>query len=464
MPAMSVDLGARFRRSVLYDSGANGRRRKGSEMQAAVRRFTLSGLAALIIVAIPVVVVARSLAVDQALAHVAERSKQIVEHEFAPDVTDALLAGDAAAVAELDSEVDPLIRDAHILRVTIGDADGTILYSDLDELAGQQFDLPDGLTAQLQDGTPVSVLGAATGGSDLFEVDHDKFVEVYVQATGGNGSDYIFELIYPPDEINRMEDEMLGVLPVVLVALAVLQLLQLAPAIRMARRLQDDGEVRRRLLQQSITASDRERQKLARTLHDDVIQDLAALAYSLESREQQQAKPDHAFQTLAKNIVQGSIASLRRITVALYPPDLSAMGLPVALDGLGELVRRRGAEWQLEIEASAPTDMVRPALLYRVAREAVTNAAKHASAQVVRVSLRDWGDAVLLEIVDDGDGFSPADAARDGHLGLRILRDTVHDAGGTLHIESAPGAGTRVSVTLPSAGVDSPMLANRSNA
>ncbi|MGM0929844.1 MAG: sensor histidine kinase [Actinomycetota bacterium] len=423
-------------------------------MQAALRRFALSGLAALIIVAVPVVVVARSLAVDQALTQVAERTKLMVEHEFAPKVTDAMLAGDAAAVTELDNEVDPLIRDGHVIRVKIWDADGTILYSDLDVLIGQQFDYPDRLVAQLQSGDPISMLGTPGRADNIFEVDLGEFVEVYVQAKGASGSEYIFELYYPPDEIKRMEDEMLGILPVVLVALALLQLLQLAPAIRMARRLQKDGEDRRLLLQQAIAASDHERQRLARALHDDVIQDLAGLAYSLEAREQQQAKPDHDFHTLAKKIVQGSIHSLRRITVALYPPDLSAVGLPVALDGLGDLVRKRGSDWQLEMDASAPSAIVQPALLYRVAREAVTNAAKHARAQVVRVTLTDWGDAVLLEIVDDGDGFSPADAQRDGHLGLRILRDTVHDAGGTLLIESAPGAGTRVAVTLPSVGAE----------
>jgi two-component system NarL family sensor kinase len=451
---MSVDLTARIRRRVLPDARTEGSGRKGSEMQAALRRFALSGLAALIIVAVPVVVVARSLAVDQALTHVAERTKLLVEHEFAPKITDAMLAGDVAAVTELDEEVDPLIRDGHVIRVKIWDAEGTILYSDLDPLVGQQFDFPDRLVAQLQSGDPVSMLGTPGREDNVFEVDLGEFVEVYVEATGGNGSEYIFELYYPPDEINRMEDEMLGILPVVLIALALLQLLQLAPAIRMARRMQKDGEDRRRLLQQSIAASDHERQRLARALHDDVIQDLAALAYSLESREQQHAKPDHDFQTLAKNIVQGSIRSLRRITVALYPPDLSAAGLPLALDGLGDLVRKRGSDWQLEMDASAPAAIVQPALLYRVAREAVTNAAKHARAQLVRVSLTDWGDAVLLEIVDDGDGFSPADAQRDGHLGLRILRDTVHDAGGTLLIESAPGAGTRVAVTLPSGGAE----------
>ena len=74
---MSVDLTARIRRRILPDARTEGSGRKGSEMQAALRRFALSGLAALVIVAVPVVVVARSLAVDQALAHVAERTKQI---------------------------------------------------------------------------------------------------------------------------------------------------------------------------------------------------------------------------------------------------------------------------------------------------------------------------------------------------------------------------------------------------
>lgn len=449
---MSVDLPARIRHSILAEVPVEPPRGKSTEMQAALRRFALSGLAALIIVAVPVVVVARSLAADQALAHAAERTEQIVEHEFAKDVTDAVLAGDPAALAELDGEVDPMIEDGHILRVKIWDFDGTILYSDVDELVGQQFDLPAELLLQLQGDAPVSVMEDQTDAENIFETGRNELVEVYVRATAGNGNDYIFELYYPPDEINRMQDEMLGILPVILVALAVLQLLQLIPAIRMARRMQEDGEVRRRLLQQSIVASEHERQRLARALHDDVIQDLAGLAYGLESREQQQVAADRNFNTLAKDIVQGSIRSLRRITVALYPPDLSAVGLPAALDGLGHLVRKRGVQWQLDIDIPEPAGIPQAALLYRVAREAVTNAVKHADARLIRVSLKDWGDAVLLEIVDDGTGFSPANARRDGHLGLRILRDTVRDADGTLHIESAPDAGTRIAMTLPRVG------------
>jgi two-component system NarL family sensor kinase len=87
-----------------------------------------------------------------------------------------------------------------------------------------------------------------------------------------------------------------------------------------------------------------------------------------------------------------------------------------------------------------------------VAQEALRNAGKHAQATHVEVRLRNHGDGVQLVIADDGRGFSPGDLdrqRRDGHVGLSLLRDLVADAGGALHVESHPGAGTRVSVEVP---------------
>ena len=445
---MAVDLAAQVRRSILAETPAGSRRRKPSEMQAALRRFALSGLAALIIVTVPVIMVARSLAADHALLHAAERTAQIVDHQFAQDVTEAALAGVPEALAELDSEVDPMIDDGHILRVTVRDLDGSIVYSDVDELIGQQIDLPAQLLARLQEDAPVSIVEDPPG-DNIFGLGRAELVNVYVRAQAGDGNDYIFELTHPANEINRMQDEMLGILPVILVALAVLQLLQLGPALRMARRMRKASEIRRGLLQKSIAASEEERRRLARTLHDGVIQELAGLAYSLEAREQQQTASDSDFHALARDIVKGSIDDLRRITLTLYPPDLSAEGLPAALDGLGVLVRQRGAGWQLEIDFPEPAALARPDLLYRAAREAVTNASKHASARLVKVSLRQSNDAVVLEVVDDGVGFTPDAARRAEHIGLRIMRDTVREADGTLRVESAPGAGTRIVMAFP---------------
>jgi len=92
-------------------------------------------------------------------------------------------------------------------------------------------------------------------------------------------------------------------------------------------------------------------------------------------------------------------------------------------------------------------------VLYRAAQEALNNALRHASPSRVRVSLRQLPDSVLLKVADDGQGFAVPDQldrlVLDGHLGLASLRQRIEHAGGALTIESAPGEGTTVRVTLP---------------
>jgi two-component system NarL family sensor kinase len=92
------------------------------------------------------------------------------------------------------------------------------------------------------------------------------------------------------------------------------------------------------------------------------------------------------------------------------------------------------------------------ALLYRAAREAVRNVLNHAGAQSVTVRVVVASGVATLDIVDDGVGFDSTlagERAREGHFGLRGLTDRITDAGGTLQLESGPGTGTRVHVTVP---------------
>ena len=90
----------------------------------------------------------------------------------------------------------------------------------------------------------------------------------------------------------------------------------------------------------------------------------------------------------------------------------------------------------------------RKQVLYRVAQEALHNTIKHARAQVVTLHLSASPTAITLEIADDGRGFDPH-GAFPGHLGLRSMRERVSRAGGTFAIHSAPNAGTRIQVHLP---------------
>ena len=97
--------------------------------------------------------------------------------------------------------------------------------------------------------------------------------------------------------------------------------------------------------------------------------------------------------------------------------------------------------------AQPDLDREHTAMFYRVAREAFANTLKHAHARSVQLSLARHGDRTVLLIEDDGRGFDPEVGARAGHLGMRIVQDTIHDAGGSLEVRSHPGRGTRVTAS-----------------
>jgi signal transduction histidine kinase len=116
------------------------------------------------------------------------------------------------------------------------------------------------------------------------------------------------------------------------------------------------------------------------------------------------------------------------------------------------LAARRGVHAELDLEPGfrAPTTTSR--LLLRVAQEALQNATTHAGAGLVLVSVGDDGRCYWLEVRDDGMGFDTAGDVPLGHFGLRVVRDLVTDAGGTVTMRSSPGRGAILRVDLPRGG------------
>ena len=96
-----------------------------------------------------------------------------------------------------------------------------------------------------------------------------------------------------------------------------------------------------------------------------------------------------------------------------------------------------------------PVDSVQAALLYRFAREAMTNILKHAQPGFVQITLKANAEFIFLRIHDDGAGFNPGASAPTGHLGMRIMRDSISDSGGCLDIRSGIGKGTTLTANLP---------------
>ncbi|MCE3293078.1 MAG: two-component sensor histidine kinase, partial [Arthrobacter sp.] len=177
---------------------------------------------------------------------------------------------------------------------------------------------------------------------------------------------------------------------------------------------------------------------------DEVIQDLSGLSYILESEELHRPVGQRQLFSDARRILQDNVRNLRAMTTELYPPDLNRLGLCGALVRLGDPLEERGISLTLDLPATCDMDRDRAALLYRVAREALANTAKHSRAQHATMQLRQVGNSSEIRISDDGRGFDQSLGSPEGHFGLRIMRDTIGEAGGSLHVQSAPGQGTTV--------------------
>jgi PAS domain S-box-containing protein len=218
---------------------------------------------------------------------------------------------------------------------------------------------------------------------------------------------------------------------------------------------------RRNLLRQLITAQEEERRRLAGDLHDDAIQSLTAARMHLSVLDHQlgrlaPAAADAVRRQLApaRESLDNGLRAARTFLFNLRPPLLDSAGLQAALrQQLDKLAERTGWASELIWELDGRLDRELEAVAFRVAQEALANAARHAGAATVRVRGGWDGPAVLLEIADDGVGFDPV-AAREralatGHLGLRSMAERVETAGGWLEIDAAPGRGARVVLRLP---------------
>jgi signal transduction histidine kinase len=156
----------------------------------------------------------------------------------------------------------------------------------------------------------------------------------------------------------------------------------------------------------------------------------------------------------AASSARRAVRQMRSLLVDIYPPNLETAGLDQTLEGLAVSLRGRDVEvaFALDPAAARRLDLGQQQLVYRVAHETLRNANLHARARHVWVSLTDEPSAVVLEIRDDGAGFDAEDVRANperGHFGLQVLADVALDAGADLAVASAPGAGTRWVLRVP---------------
>ncbi|HTU14564.1 MAG TPA: sensor histidine kinase [Solirubrobacterales bacterium] len=215
--------------------------------------------------------------------------------------------------------------------------------------------------------------------------------------------------------------------------------------LRMMRRLEAE---RRRSSSAALEAQEEERARVARDLHDQVNQSLTGVLLRLEAAKA--AAPPELEKELVETSALAHQAMDELLTVArqLRPTALDDLGLSAAIAGQIEQLGQSEIEATFEVDGDVSgLDPDVQLVIYRVAQESLGNAIRHSRAHSIRVRLARRSDRVELSVIDDGSGFTFAEATSG--LGLGGMRERAILVGGDLQIESRPDHGTSVKLTVP---------------
>lgn len=201
-----------------------------------------------------------------------------------------------------------------------------------------------------------------------------------------------------------------------------------------------------------IHAQEDERSRIARELHDDFTQRLAAVAIELGRLERTTSDPGVPEQARKLRDTMARISGdIHRLSRSLHPSMLKELGLQTALSQeMRAFFGRGGPPAELHIEGEWENIPERIQLaVYRLVQEALQNVLRHADAEEVTVTLRAQGPSVLLRVEDDGRGFDREAPGWKAGLGLASMRERVHLLGGSFAIYSSPGQGTVIEARFP---------------
>lgn len=413
------------------------------------------------LVAVVVVVIAVAVATDALSRRAAEREAitdarvltEVLAHSVAePFVPDGLADVDPISAAAFDSAVRDRLMVAHVERVKIWNADGVVVWSDQADLVGRRFTLGESARAVLGAG------GSEAGLSDLrrpenrYELKDEGLLEVYTRIESRHGVPLLFEAYYSSEEIAASSETIFAEFrPITLGGLMLLAVLTVPLLWMLTRRLERSAQARERLLRNAVAASDTERRRIARDLHEGVVQDLSGASLSLATEAGSPHTPPHVAQRIRQidGGIRTSVKALRSLIVEIYPPDLAADGLAGALDALVVPACAAGLDVSVQVEDVSGVSDDAVALVWRTAQEAVRNATRHARGSRIDVSVRRAGPQVSLRVADDGVGFVPGAFSTRGRFGLRSLQDLAREAGGHLDVQTGPGRGTTVLLQVP---------------
>jgi len=205
-------------------------------------------------------------------------------------------------------------------------------------------------------------------------------------------------------------------------------------------------------LRQRVESAERERERWARELHDDTLQNLAAIRIQLATAlgsdgEERAAKIEGAAEQAIAQL-EGQIGELNRLINDLRPAALERLGLAGALQALAEEnAARSGVAIEPTIEISDERSGEEDRIVYRLIQEALTNVLKHANASRVELSATEAEGAIRIVVSDDGEGFDTTSSTAG--RGLRGMRERIELLGGEIEVASTLKNGTKITASVP---------------
>jgi signal transduction histidine kinase len=322
---------------------------------------------------------------------------------------------------------------------------------------GDRYSVVTELAAQLEESEDVrdQLPALATAVATAFKLDFVR-VEVFgvgggaVTATYGDRPRDVREvpITYGEEEVGRLELPARGVRSMLSKrdqALLFDIVRQAAMAVRSAR-LAADLQLSR---EQLVLAREEDRRRIRRDLHDGLGPVLGGVAMRLDAAGNALDRDPETTRRLvaqSRQDVTDALADVRRLVQGLRPPALDDLGLLAALDQQAERLSSADLAVDVAAEDLGPLSAAVEVAAYRIASEALTNAARHARAQRASVRLVGNGHALLVEVADDGAGIGPDVVAG---VGLRSIRERAAELGGRTEITCPDGGGTRVRAWLP---------------
>jgi two-component system, NarL family, sensor histidine kinase UhpB len=219
--------------------------------------------------------------------------------------------------------------------------------------------------------------------------------------------------------------------------------------------LSEDRARVRSLAQQVVRNGDRERSRVGKELHDSIAQSLAALRYQLIAIERETRDPELTEKLRAVRHAAGEVLEqVRLLSLTVHPQILDDLGLIAALRHMARTTADGAAiavSVTPEVESQLrdlPSDVA--VAVYRVARESVANALRHGAPTAIDIRVGLAGDELVMRVEDDGNGFDPAAAEKEGQaMGLFQMRERIALLKGKVEIVSRPQQGTEVRVRVP---------------